>query len=93
MTRGEYAPIGALADVLATASAGVVDRMEQLEGALAKACPDLPEAARLVVQQVMASARNEWVRSTASLIDAALADPLDDDAEPEGLDASLEDAP
>ena len=96
VARGEYAPIGLLSDVLATASAGVVDRMEQLEGALAKACPDLPEEARLVVQQVMASARNEWVRCTASLIDSALADP--DDSEDEELavidvDALGEDAP
>ena len=46
----------------------MVDRFEQLEGALKKTCPDLPEAARTVVLQVIASARNEWVRATATLV-------------------------
>lgn len=68
IARGEYAPIGVLADVLGMASSAVVDRMDQLEGALRKACPDLPEEARDTVMQVIASARNEWVRSTAKLV-------------------------
>lgn len=68
VARGEYAPVGLLSDVLAAASAGVVDRFEQLDGALKKACPDLPEAARTVVQQIIASARNEWVRATSALV-------------------------
>lgn len=66
--RGEWAPVGLLADVLGVASSAVVDRFEQLEGALKKTCPDLPEAARTVVLQVIASARNEWVRATATLV-------------------------
>ena len=66
--RGEWAPVGLLADVLSVASSAVVDRFEQLEGALKKTCPDLPEAARTVVLQVIASARNEWVRATATLV-------------------------
>ncbi|MFT3816036.1 MAG: hypothetical protein QM750_00150 [Rubrivivax sp.] len=81
---GEWAPIGLLADVLSAASSGVVDRFEQLDGALSKACPDLPEAARTVLQTVIASARNEWIRATASLVTARL-DELtvdDDDATP-----------
>lgn len=68
VARGEYAPIGALADVLGMASSAVVDRFEQLEGALRKACPDLPEEARDTVMQVIASARNEWIRSTSKLV-------------------------
>lgn len=89
IARSEYAPIGALADVLGMASSAVVDRFEQLEGTLRKACPDLPEEARATVMQVIASARNEWIRSTARLVteqvDALLesdddAIDLDDDA-------------
>lgn len=68
IARGEYAPIGALADVLGMASSAVVDRIDQLEGALRKACPDLPEEARDTVMQVIASARNEWIRSTSKLV-------------------------
>lgn len=79
--RGEYAPIGLLADVLGAASSAVVDRFDQLDGALRKACPDLPEAARTALQSVLASARNEWIRSTASLIERQLAG---DDDESDG---------
>jgi phage terminase Nu1 subunit (DNA packaging protein) len=75
IARGEFAPIGALADVLGMASSAVVDRFDQLEGALRKACPDLPEEARATVMQVIASARNEWIRSTARLV-AEQVDPM-----------------
>jgi len=81
--RGEYAPISVLTNVLAAASSAVVDRFDHLEGMLAKACPDLPEAAKLVVQQTIAGARNEWIRSTAEYVDRSL-DELDgpgDDAD------------
>lgn len=85
VARGDYAPVGLLADVLGAASSAVVDRFEQLDGALRKACPDLPEAARVAVQQVIASARNEWIRSTASLVEAQLADVAEDDDEADQL--------
>jgi phage terminase Nu1 subunit (DNA packaging protein) len=68
VARGEYAPIGILADVLALASSAIVDRLDQLEGQLRKACPDLPEDARQVVLRVIADARNEWIRSTSKLV-------------------------
>ena len=68
IARGEYAPIGLLSDVLGMASSAVVDRFDQLEGALRKACPTLPDDAKATVMQVIASARNEWIRSTANLI-------------------------
>jgi len=45
-----------------------VDRFDQLEGALQKARPGLPDEATATVQQVIASARNEWIRSTAKLV-------------------------
>jgi phage terminase Nu1 subunit (DNA packaging protein) len=87
IARGEYAPIGLLTDVLATASAAVVDRFEQLEGALRKACPDLPDAARSTVMTVIASARNEWIRSTAQLVDRSLDEQLAEQADDEAGDA------
>lgn len=82
VTQGEYAPIGLLADVLAAASAAVVDRFDALTGELSRMCPHLDDASRAVVLSVIASARNEWVRSTASLapqIVDSLADVGDDD--------------
>lgn len=89
VARREYAPVGLLADVLGMASSAVVDRFDQLEGALRKACPDLPDAAKTTVQQVIANARNEWIRSTASLvteaIDAMLA-AQDEDDQPAGFE-------
>jgi phage terminase Nu1 subunit (DNA packaging protein) len=68
VARGEFAPIGLLADVLGMASSAVVDRFEQLEGALRKACPTLPDEAKATVQQVIANARNEWIRATEKLV-------------------------
>ena len=83
VARGEYAPVGLLADVLGNASSAVVDRFDQLEGALSKSAPDLPEAAKAAVMTVIASARNEWIRSTSKLIseriDAMALDESDDD--------------
>ena len=90
VARGEFAPIGLLADVLGEASSAVVDRMDQIEGQLRKACPDLPEDARQVILRMMADARNEWIRSTAKLISDkmdqmadALEEGEDDDRTPE----------
>lgn len=67
IAQGEYAPIGLLGDVLAMASASVVDRFDGLPALLRKACPDLPGEARDAISKVIADARNEWVRSTAEL--------------------------
>lgn len=91
VARGDFAPVGLLADVLGAASSAVVDRFDQLDGALRKACPDLPESARMAVHKVITSARNEWIRSTASLIEEQLAadDDGSDDAEG-GLDVAMD---
>ena len=83
VASGEFAPIGALADVLGQASSAVVDRMDQVEGDLRKSCPDMPEDARTVVLRVLASARNEWIRSTAKLV-AEKVDELADELEDAG---------
>ena len=83
VARKEFAPVGLLADVLGMAASAVVDRFDQLEGALRKACPDLPDDAKTTVQSVIAAARNEWIRSTERLvteaIDAMLAAQDEDD--------------
>lgn len=68
VARGEYAPIGLLEDVLATASAAIADRLDGVEGLLRKVAPDLAEPARDAVLQAIASARNEWVRATSRLV-------------------------
>ena len=89
VARKEFAPVGLLADVLGMAASAVVDRFDQLEGQLRKACPDLPDDAKTTVQSVIAAARNEWIRSTERLvteaIDAMLA-AQDDDDTPELFD-------
>ena len=86
VARREYAPIGLLSDVLALASSAVVDRFDQLEGAMRKACPDLPDDAKTTVQQVIASARNEWIRSTSTLV-ADTVDAMTDDEDQEDAHA------
>lgn len=72
VARGEYAPIGVLADVLAAASRAIVDRFDMLPGQLKKVCPDLPDEARQRIEAMHADARNEWHRSTAELVSARL---------------------
>ena len=80
--RGQYASISLLAQVLATASQAVAERFDHLPGVLKKTCPRLSDAERDQVVAVLASARNEWVRSTAELVAAALDE---DEDEPELL--------
>ena len=84
--RGEYAPIGLLADVLGQASSAVVDRFDLLEGALRKACPDIDDTTMMTVLGVITSARNEWLRSTARLVSEAVDAMVgDDDEEPDAM--------
>lgn len=88
--RGDYAAVTLLADVLATASQAVSERFDHLPGVLKKACPQLDDAARDQVVAVIAAARNEWVRATAELVRARLAE---DDDEPELEFVDAEDEP
>lgn len=85
VARKEFAPVGLLSDVLGMAASAVVDRFDQLEGQLRKACPDMPDEAKTTVQQVIATARNEWIRATATLVsdglDAMLAAQDEDDTQ------------
>lgn len=93
VARREYAPVGLLADVLGQAASAVVGRFDQLEGTMRKACPDLPDEAKTAVLQVIASARNEWIRSTARLVSDsvdAMMDTVDgDDGEDEPYSEGL----
>lgn len=72
VSRGEFAPIGLLADVLGMAAGSVVDRFDQLEGALRKSCPDISDEVLGSVLGVVTAARNEWIRATARLVDETL---------------------
>ncbi len=87
--RGEYAAVGLLGEVLASASQAVAERFDHLPGQLRKACPDLPPAAVDQVMTAIASARNEWVRSTVALVGASLT-PGDDDEDPALVDVDDE---
>lgn len=66
--RGEYASIGLLSEVLASASQAVAERFDHLPGLLKKVAPDMLDAARDQVMATIAQARNEWVRETAALV-------------------------
>lgn len=83
VARGTYAPIELLSDVLANAAQAVVDRLDQIPADLRRVCPNLPQSARDAVMAEIASARNEMVRKTASLIVGDILDdtdaPVDDD--------------
>lgn len=79
VASGEYAPIGLLSDVLGVASSAVVDRFDQLEGTLRKSCPNIDDEVMTVVMRVVASARNEWIRSTVKLVTAAVEAMVDDE--------------
>lgn len=74
VSEGKYAEIGLLADVLAEASAAVVAQFDQLEGRLAKECPDLPEDAKRVTLQTLARARNLWITETSELVKRRVAE-------------------
>ncbi len=82
-----YAPIPLLAQTLASASQAVVERFEQLPGAMRRACPDLPQEARDQVMATIAAARNEWVARTQQLITDQLTSAATDEPEDEAAEA------
>lgn len=84
VARGEFAPVGLLADVLGQASSAVVAQFDQLEGSLRKACPGIDDAVMTTVLNVLARARNEWIRSTASLVAIQIEEAIEEENE-EGL--------
>ena len=78
----EYAPVALLESILATAGAAVADRIDGIEGLLKKIAPDLPEPTRAALLSTFAAARNEWVRSTARLLEQQFSQLGDADDEP-----------
>jgi phage terminase Nu1 subunit (DNA packaging protein) len=70
VARGEFAPIGKLADVLGQASSAMADRFDQIEGVLRLKRPDIDDELMAAILSVVASARNEWIRVTARRVDA-----------------------
>lgn len=78
--RSEYAPAQLLREMLATISADMVANIDQLPARIEQAAPNLPESARAALLSTIASARAEWIRSTANLVDRSLNDPSPDDA-------------
>lgn len=79
VSEGKYAEIGLLTDILAEASAAVVAQFDQLEGRLAKECPELPEDAKRVTLQMLARARNLWITETAELVKRRVEDMTEGD--------------
>lgn len=77
----EYAPRELLASVLQRVSEEVAAQLDQLEGEVRRACPDLPAPARQVVRDVAGSAAAEWLRATAELKDSAVVTMEDDPAD------------
>lgn len=91
--RGEYAPVGLLAAVLGQASGAVADRFDQIERALRLKRPDIDDELMAAVLAVVTSARNEWIRATARLVDVVvdkLAEEEDGD-DPPPVDAFMPD--
>lgn len=72
VARGTYAPISVLADVLANASQAAVDRFDQIPATIKRVFPDLPSQVTEAIMAELASARNELVSKTASLVSDAL---------------------
>lgn len=70
--RGDYAAVQLLGEVLANASQAVAERFEHLDGQLTKACPELTDSQRRVIQGVIAAARNDWVRGTVELVSSRI---------------------
>lgn len=74
----DHAPTQLLREVLAVTSAGMVGHIDSLPDQIERSVPDLPESARSAVLAIIASARAEWVRSTAELADRSLPEPEHD---------------
>lgn len=77
-TRGEYAPIEVLGDCLAKLVEMMVASLDQIDGAMAKSAPDLPEPTRLAVLACVADARNKIASRGALGLVVSDIDPDDD---------------
>ena len=82
VTRGDYAPIDVLGECLAKLAEMMVASLDQIDGAMSKSAPDLPEPTRLAVLACVVDARNKIVRGVERGLVAGGIDPDDDiDAE------------
>lgn len=87
VSRREFAPIGLLSEVLASASQSVAAQLEALPGQLHKIAPDMTDEARDAIARAVAAARNGWVSDTANLQVAEIAGP--DDVEGDDADSTV----
>lgn len=78
VTRGEYAPIEVLGDCLAKLVEMMVASLDQIDGAMAKSAPDLPEPTRLAVLACVVDARNKIAARGALGLAVSDIDPADD---------------
>lgn len=77
-TRREYAPIEVLGDCLAKIVEMMVASLDQIDGAMAKSAPDLPEPTRLAVLACVVDARNKIAARGALGLVVSDIDPADD---------------
>lgn len=77
VARSEYAHIDTLGDVLSKCVSVMVAELDQIDGAVAMSCPDLPEPTRLAVLRCVTDARNKVAAAGASLTIGDV-DPSDD---------------
>ena len=75
--RGEFAPIELLGDVLAKTIEIMVSELEQIDAALVKVAPDLPEPARQAVLTCVNAARNK-IKDRVGSLKVDDIDPADD---------------
>lgn len=85
VSRGTFAPIEVLGDVLAKAVAIMVSELEQIDGLIAQTAPDLPDATRQAVLSAVAAARNKIATRATDLVLADIdpADNIDADEVPQ----------
>lgn len=91
-TRGEQAPIEALVNSISKMAEIAVSVLDQIDGDIAKAVPDLPDPARQVIMKCITDARNKIAARKLRGVVVSSVDPDDDidlgDAEETGSDAA-----
>lgn len=90
-TRGELAPIGYLAEVLAAAGAELVQKLDALPALLRRAHPELDAAALDAVRATLTAMRNETADAIAAAVRRTAADATydfstDDDGDDDDAD-------
>ncbi len=91
VSRKEYAPVGLLTEVLATASQAVATQLDALPGLIHKVAPEMSQDARDAVARTVAAARNGWAEGTAKLEALKIPGVDDDDDNGDELDDDADD--